>query len=272
MRVSPSSSFSYTTAMNHTAWLALAASVISSIGGLAGGLLLLVVDSTRAHRMSRMLIGFASGALLGVAFLDLLPETMEQFTEPHIALRYVLFGIIGFFLIERILAATHQHQDDFEHEDDGSAMLQRAVPLAIIGDAVHNFLDGIVVAAAFLIDVPVGIATAISVLLHELPHEIADFTIMLRSGMTRKKVLWINLSSALIAPLGTIIAISLANIVESVEAPLVAIAAGNLIYLALSNLVPHLHHERNHRAAFVQVLLMLVGMSLFFFLPGHAGH
>ncbi len=252
--------------MDNIFWYALIASTISSLGGLAGGILLLAHERS-ARFLSKALIGFSAGVLLGVTFLDLLPEATQGFADPQTGFRLALFGVAAFFLIERILTSLHRHQDEYEQRHAESGSLVNARPLVILGDTVHNFLDGIVVAVAFVVSTPVGFATAASVLLHELPHEIADFTILLRSGMERKRVLVINLLSALVAPLGTILAFFFARSVVSLQLPLLALAAGNLLYIAMSDLLPHLHHERNTKHAAIQVVLFFIGIMIFLVFP-----
>ncbi len=253
-----------------TLLLALSASILSSLGGLIGGVLLLA-NAQVAQRTSRYLVSFAAGVLLSVTFLDLLPEAIEGFGDTHRALQYALLGVVLFFLLERAIASFHNHEDAVEHDADHPAPfdLHRARPLVIVGDSVHNFIDGIVVAIAFIASPALGLASAVSVFLHELPHEIADFAILLRSGMPRRRVLLVNLLSALVAPIGTVAAYYSATALTSLQLPLLAVAAGNLLYVAMADLLPHLHHERNVVRVVVQALCFLVGVMVFFFLPGH---
>lgn len=247
---------------------ALSASILSSVGGLAGGLFLLARERA-AYTLSRLLIGFSAGVLLGVTFTDLLPEALEGFTDVRTASLYVLIGILGFFVIERVIASMHSHEHAAEADAStvDAIALRRSVPLVMVGDTIHNFIDGVTVAVAFVVSVPLGVATAVSVLLHELPHEIADFTILLRSGMARKRVFVFNLLSALVAPVGTVLAYASASRIEAVQAPLIAIAAGNLLYVSMSDLLPHLHHEQNRMRAFLQVVLLVIGALLFVLFP-----
>lgn len=252
--------------MDSTFLYALLASIVSSLGGLAGGVLLLA-NERMARLLSHYLMSFAAGVLLGVTFLDLLPEAVEGFAKTHDALKYVLIGVIVFFLIERAIASFHSHEDEAPEGDGRFSTLQRARPLVILGDSIHNFIDGVVVAVAFLVSVPVGIVTAVSVLLHELPHEIADFTILLRSGMERRRVVLINFFSALVAPTGTVVAYFFASAAERLQPPLLALAAGNLLYIALADLVPHLHHERHGGRVILQIALFVAGATIFFLLP-----
>jgi len=254
--------------MNQVFWYALTASIVSSIGGLAGGVILIAWERA-ARVLSRVLIGFSAGVLLSVTFFDLFPEALDGFAEPHEAFVYVLIGICSFFLIERLFASIHSHEHTADESETGvdAPALRRSVPLVVFGDSIHNFFDGVTVAVTFAVSIPLGIATAVSVLVHELPHEIADFTILLRSGMTRRKAFMINLYSALVAPLGTVIAYFFTTRINSIEAPLLAIAAGNLLYIAMSDLIPHLHHERNVRRVVVQSILFLAGVAMLAIIP-----
>lgn len=252
-----------------TFWLALIASTLSSLGGLIGGFLLLANEQL-AKRLPHVLMSFAAGVLLSVTFFDLLPEATAAFPDPSDALRWVLFGVIGFFAIERLVATFHsdEQRSDETLEEVG---LSRAKPLVILGDTVHNLIDGVVVAIAFSVDAGLGIATAISVLLHEIPHEIADFAILLRGGMVRRRVMLVNVFSALVAPIGTVLAFAFTTAIESAQPYLLAVAAGNLLYVGLADLLPHLHHERRTRRVVMQLALFLAAVLLYqFMIPGHA--
>ncbi|MBI4093150.1 MAG: ZIP family metal transporter [Candidatus Kerfeldbacteria bacterium] len=246
--------------------LALLASIISSLGGLAGGFLLLA-RRDMAKKLSHYLIGFAAGVLLSVSFNDLLPESLASAPTVERALGYILLGVIIFFLTERFIAFSHRHEADAEPEEGDAVDLQRVRPLVIAGDSLHNLIDGITVAITFVVSVPVGIATAVSVLLHEWPQEIADFSVLLRSGMAPRRVLAVNFWSSLVAPFGTVVGYLFATNITAIQVPLLGIATGNLLYLALADLIPHLHHERRPAQALVQSLLFLLGLSVFYFIP-----
>ncbi len=250
--------------MDSTFLYAFLASVISSVGGLAGGVLLLA-NERLAQALSRHLVSFAAGVLLAVTFLDLLPEAVEGFDEPAGAFRFALLGVVVFFIIERIISSIHRHQHVFDQTDDYGG-LANARPLVILGDTIHNLLDGIVVAVAFIASLPIGLATATSVLLHELPHEIADFTILIRSGMARRRVLAINILSALVAPLGTVMAYVFATNITGIQLPLLALAAGNLLYIATADLLPLLLHEKHPSRMLAHIILFLVGIGIVFLL------
>lgn len=257
--------------MDQTFLFALLASIVSSIGGLMGGVLLLI-RARFAQSISRILIGFSAGVILSVTLFDLLPEALSQGGDTRRVLANVFVGIIIFFLIERAIASLHVHEDQAaalpEHPADiDVASLRRAVPLVIIGDTVHNFIDGITVAVTFVVSPVLGLATAVSVLFHELPHEIGDFTILLRSGMAPGRVFRINFWSALVAPVGTVLAYFFATQLVNLQGPLLAIATGNLLYLAMTDLMPHLHHERQPARVLLQVALFIIGALVFFILP-----
>ncbi|MBP9719520.1 MAG: ZIP family metal transporter, partial [Candidatus Levybacteria bacterium] len=166
---------------------------IGSVGSLIGGLLLLSHQKF-AMKISHFLAAFAAGTLLGAAFFDLLPEASEHVEEAGSSVDiflWTLIGIIFFFFIERFLHWFHHHEDF--HSDEHT---KTTVPLIIVGDTIHNFLDGIVIALTFLVSIPLGIVTTLAVAAHEIPQEIGDFGLLLHKGLSRKKVILVNILSA----------------------------------------------------------------------------
>ncbi len=254
--------------MSHVFLYALSASVLASIGGLVGAVFLVVKESF-AKKLSRVMLSFAAGVLLGVTFLDLMPEALKSYDGSDRVFTFVFLGVVIFYLIERAVASFHRHEHQAidEHAETSDEALKRSVPLIIFGDSLHNFIDGITVAVTFVVSVPLGIATATSVFVHEIPHEIADFTILLRTGMRRSRVFLVNLVAALVSPLGTVVAYFFASHIHAIQAPLLAFAAGNLLYISMTDLLPHLHHERDRGTVLVQTLLFVLGVAIFFFVP-----
>src|SRR3989344_7415054 len=184
---------------------------IGSIGALIGGLVLLSHEKF-ALKISHFLASFAAGVLLGAAFLDLLPEALHEGEEAGInVLLWTLIGIILFFLLERFIHWFHHHEEHHEHKNESKSTL----PLIIIGDTMHNFIDGVVIAATFLTSVPLGIVTALAVFAHELPQEVGDFGLMLHKGLPRKKIILVNVISAAVALLGALITYLLGNVLEN---------------------------------------------------------
>ena len=228
---------------------------IGSIGALIGGFALLAREKF-ALKISHFLASFAAGTLLGTAFFDLLPEAAEA-AEQHGGdiFLWTLMGIIIFFLIERFTHWFHHHED-FHTESDP------AIPLIIIGDTIHNFLDGIVIAATFMVSIPLGIATTFAVFAHEIPQEIGDFGLMLHKGLKKKKIILVNVFSAVAAFAGALITYILGNILEPFIAIFLSITAGFFIYIASSDLIPEIHHEKRKGFAIVETILLIVGIAV----------
>ena len=216
--------------------------IIGSVGGLTGGLILLFNEKF-AIKISHFLASFAAGVLLGTAFFDLLPEAAHEGEKLGIDIfLWTLVGIVIFFLTERFIHWFHHHDEYHEHSEEKTS--KNTLPLIIIGDIVHNFLDGIVIAATFLVNPAVGIITSIAVFAHELPQEIGDFGLMLHKGMKRKNIILVNILSALISIAGALIVFSLGNVLENYIPIFIAITAGFFIYIAASDLIPEIHHEK----------------------------
>ena len=210
-------------------------------------------------KFSHIFVSFAVGALLGAVFFDLLTEGVQEFPEQVSTLfTWVAGGFLLFFVIEKVLLWHHHH----EHEDEESLAADKTiiVPLIIFGDAVHNFIDGTIIAATFLVDPGLGIATAVAVFFHELPQEIGDFSIMIHSGMARKKVVLWNLLGALVSPIATVLTLLLANRIGGLELPLLGIAAGSFLYIAAADLVPEIHRHKGLASTVTQTALLILGM------------
>ncbi|MBI2049434.1 ZIP family metal transporter [Candidatus Roizmanbacteria bacterium] len=231
---------------------------LGSVGALIGGFILLSREKF-ALKISHFLASFAAGVLLGAAFFDLLPEAVHEGEQSGVnVFLWTLFGILVFFLMERFIHWFHHHEEFHEHEKESKSTL----PLIIIGDTVHNFIDGIVIAATFMINIQLGIITALAVFAHEVPQEIGDFGLMLHKGLGRKKILFFNLISAMAAFVGAILTYLLGDIVEGFLPAFLAITAGFFIYIASSDLIPEIHHERRRGFAIIESLLLLLGVFI----------
>jgi len=224
---------------------------LGSIGSLIGGILLLS-NKQIAGKISHYLYSFAAGVLLGTAFFDLLPEAQAEAGEINIFF-WTLVGILSFFLLVRFIHWFHHHDDHPKHEPEAT------VPLIIVGDAVHNFIDGVVIAASFMASIPLGILTTIAVAVHEIPQEIGDFAILLRKGIARKRVILINIFSALAAFAGAILMYFLGDSIEGSLPIFLSLTAGFFIYIASSDLIPEIHKQDNQRVAFFESMLLIVG-------------
>ena len=243
---------------------------LGSIAALIGGVILLSKEKF-ALKISHFLASFAAGVLLGTAFFDLLPEAMNEGEGTGVdVFFYTLVGIVIFFLIERFIHWFHHHEEYHEHEKETKSTLS----LIIIGDTMHNFLDGVVIAATFMVNPQVGILTAIAVFAHEIPQEIGDFGLMLHKGLSRKRIIIVNIISAAFAFMGAIITYLLGNVLEGYLPVFLAITAGFFIYIAASDLIPEIHHEKRRGFAIIESLLLILGivvvwMSVSFLEGGH---
>lgn len=226
------------------------------------GVLTLMTRSLLRHRVVMFLVALAAGTLIGDAFLHLLPEAAHDGFTSRLGW-YVLFGFLAMFLLEGGLRLQHGHVEavEAEHHPHHEHLAPFGV-LNLVGDAVHNLLDGVVVAAAYLISIPVGVATTVAVAAHEVPQELGDFAVLVRAGMHPAKALLFNLGSALFAFVGAgavLVAGLSAEVVQGVAVPLVA---GAFLYIAAADLVPELHHHARGRDAFLILAGLLAGLLL----------
>ncbi len=218
------------------------------------GVFTLGIKQERLQRILFYLVSFSAGALLGDVFIHILPEIMEG----EGALRngiYVLAGIMLFMVLERMLRWHHSHGS---HKEE----IHSVVYLTIIGDAFHNFLDGVAIAVSFLISIPIGIATASAVIFHEIPQEIGQYAILVHGGWSRKKALRYNFFSALTAIAGALLVLVFATNFTDALAPLLGLTAASFIYIALADLIPELQKEPNTRRFIVQLVWMLAGIGI----------
>jgi zinc and cadmium transporter len=234
------------------AWI-LGCVLAGSVGAVAvAGSLLMFPDQVR-RRVLPLLISYATGSLLGGAFLGLLPHALEH-RAPGSVLPYVLAGIVVFFVLEKLPLWRHCH---LEH----CTIHSTAGPLVVIGDAVHNFADGVIIAAAFLTSTDLGVAASIAVIAHEIPQEVGDFAILLDSGYSVGRALSLNVASSLAAFAGAIGAYFLLNQMASILPYVMAVSAASFIYIAAADLVPGLHRNIGPKHALQQVLLLIAGAA-----------
>jgi zinc and cadmium transporter len=234
----------------HVILFSLLGGVISLLGGLA-----LLSRQRWADKLARFAMPFAAGALLAAVFLDLLHEGVEE-ADPGTVLTAALAGVVVFFFAERFLRWFHHHHDQDPH-DHKDAQLS----LIITGDIIHNALDGVAIAAAFLVSVPTGIVTTIAVAAHEIPQEIGDFGLMLAKGMKRGKVLLVNILSALATVAAAVITFALGSADALPLGVLIGLSAGFLLYIATSDIIPEIHeHAPNTKLFTLQPLMLLVGV------------
>lgn len=247
---------------------------LGSIGALVGGFVLLA-NQKLTLKISHFLASFAAGTLLGTAFLDLLPEAHHEVeeiveaggSEINIFL-WTLGGMLFFFLLERFIHWFHHHEEHHEHEKE----VKTTLPLIIISDTMHNFLDGIVIAATFLVSIPLGIITTAAVAAHEIPQELGDFGLMLHKGLSRKKILLVNMLSAAAAFVGALITYVFSEALEGSLPRLLALTAGFFIYIAASDIIPEIHYEKRRKHAIFETLLLLTGVFIIFIAVSFLDH
>lgn len=209
-----------------------------------------------------VLISYAVGALLGAVFLELLPHAFRLTSSPERAAATILAGILLFFVLEKLVLWRHCHVEDCEAHDPVAPMHDhgRSGAMIMIGDTFHNFVDGILIAAAFMADHQLGLVTAMAIIAHEIPQEIGDFLILLHSGYTRSRALALNMLSSAAMVAGGLIAYFALQELQEWVAPLVSLAAASMLYVAVADLIPGLHRRAELAATGQQVALMALGV------------
>jgi len=233
--------------------MALGLSLLGGLGGLfVASSILLFSDSVRS-RLVPWLVSYAVGALLGVAMLALLPETLEELPATQV-FTTLLAGILLFFILEKLVLWRHCHVHDCEvHEG--------TVLPVLVGDAVHNFVDGAVIAAAVMTSVPLGISTAVAVAAHEIPQEVGDFAILLHFGYSRGRALLLNVLSAGASGAGAIVAFFAFEQMPRIAPYFLVLAAASFLYVAMADLIPGLHRGRTDAGSLRQILLIAAGIA-----------
>lgn len=240
--------------------------LFSLLGGvlsvLAASVFLLLPDRIR-NQIVPHFVSFAIGALLGAAFLALLPHALRGTSDYHTLGLAVLLGILGFFVLEKLVLWRHCHTEHCEaHTPAADDHGQAAGTLILIGDGLHNLVDGVLIAAAFLTDIHLGIVTSLAVAAHEIPQEVGDFAILLDSGFSRRKALLFNVLSSLTTLIGALIAYwSLAYMTDALPY-ILAIAASSFIYIAVADLIPGLHKRLHFSATLQQLALISAGVMV----------
>lgn len=244
-------------------WLYTLLSVLIVSAVSLVGIFTLSLRENRLRQILLYLVSFSAGALLGDAFLHLIPEAAAAGFTLTISF-YVLLGIAVSFVMEKIIHWRHCHMPTTaEHP-------HRFAYMNLFGDVVHNFIDGLIIAASYIASIPVGIATTLAVLFHEIPQEIGDFGVLIHGGFTKKKALLLNFVTALSAVIGALLALMLSPFVAGLTLFLVAFAAGSFIYIASTDLIPELHKgttcEAFHSRSFLQLALFILGIAVMYFM------
>ena len=205
------------------------------------------------------LVSYAIGALLGAAFLEVIPHAFEH-GDPHTAALSILGGILVFFLLEKLLLWRHSH-DDHEVVQPASHDHGRSGALIVVGDTIHNFLDGILIAAAFLQSTQLGIIAALAIVAHEIPQEVGDFLILLHSGYSKTKAFFLNILSSAATVVGGLLGYFALQVVQGWTPVLLGIVAASMIYVAVADLIPGLHRRPELRATLSQTILIALGIG-----------
>lgn len=233
-------------------------SLVGGLFSLIGGVLLLSRQGM-AQRLAKYATPFAAGALIAAVFMDLLLDGLEA-ADARVLMLSTVVGIVLFYLLERFIHWFHHHHRD----DEGASVSEHhdsTVPLIIAGDTIHNALDGVAIAAAFLINVPTGIVTTIAVAAHEIPQEIGDFGLLLHKGLSRSKVLLVNAMSALATTAMAVLTFAVGSEDALPMGLLIGVSAGFLLYIAMSDIIPELHkHDQGKAFVHWQPLLFISGI------------
>jgi len=216
------------------------------------GVLFIALKEKTINRILNFLVSFACGALLGGAFLHLLPESAENLGEKSFV--FVIVAFLAFFILEKIFRWRHCHL--------GHCSTHSFAYLNLLGDGLHNFVDGAVIAAAFLTNISLGISTTLAVILHEIPQEIGDFSILLYGGIERKRALLFNFASAVTAIFGALAVYFFAGKVSGLIPFLLPFAAGGFIYIAATDIIPELHKKEDLKQSILEFFLILLGIAL----------
>ena len=235
------------------AWI-VAASIAGGVLSVCAAALALFLRAAWIHS----LVSYAIGALLGAAFLEVIPHAFEH-GDPHTAALAILGGILAFFLLEKLLLWRHSHD---EHEVGSAAHDHgRSGALIVVGDTIHNFLDGILIAAAFLQSTQLGIITALAIVAHEIPQEVGDFVILLNSGYSKTKAFCLNVLSSGATVVGGVLGYFVLQVLEGWTPILLGIVAASMIYVAVADLIPGLHRRPELRATVSQTILIGLGIG-----------
>ena len=239
--------------MNSLIWIMISTFIISLISFI--GIFTLALKDKLLDKIVLLLVSLSAGALMGGAFLHLLPESVELSDGLDVFL-FVLVGFALFFLIEKVLHWRHCHK--------GECQVHTFTYMNLIGDSIHNFIDGLIMATSFVISIPLGMTTTMAIALHEIPQEIGDFGVLIYGGFTKKKALVLNFLTALTAVLGGLIGFFISNMVENVKLFILPFAAGGFLYIAASDLIPEIRKETNLKKSMIYFGIFIVGIFIMY--------
>jgi zinc and cadmium transporter len=249
------------------AWIIIFCLLGGLLSVLAAALFLVLREPLRNHILPH-LVSFATGALLGAAFLGLLPHALASVnsSDTHVIPMAVLLGLLGFFVLEKLVLWRHCHADHCEvHAPDQRSRDHSTGAMILIGDSLHNFLDGILIAAAFLTDIHLGVVTSVAVAAHEIPQEVGDFAVLLHSGFSRSRAFLYNVLTSLTTVIGGVLSYFALQSMQAALPYILAVAASSFIYIAVADLIPTLHQRVEGKAALQQVVLIAAGILLIYY-------
>jgi zinc and cadmium transporter len=220
------------------------------------GIFFLSLNVQRLRRILLFLVSFAVGGLFGDAFIHLLPESFAKLGPTLATSLYIILGILAFFIVEKFIRWRHCHIPTSEHHP------HPVVTMNLIGDGVHNFIDGMVIAASYSVDFGLGLTTTLAVVLHEIPQEIGDFGVLVNGGLAPRKALTFNFLSGLTAVLGAVIALLVGPLIKNFSIVLLPVTAGGFIYIAGSDLIPELQHCEEMKDTVIQFLAIVLGIGI----------
>ncbi|HEY9867706.1 MAG TPA: ZIP family metal transporter [Candidatus Obscuribacterales bacterium] len=248
-----------------TPWIYAIASVLAvSLVSLIG-LVTMSLDKERLKKATPLLVSLAAGAMFGNAFIHLLPEAFEGAGNSLVVSLSVLGGIFAFFVLEKVLLWRHCHSLDHCSSSQHCHDADHVHPvgyMSLLADGLENLVDGMVIGAAYMVSIPVGIATTLAVVLHEVPTEMADFGVLMHAGFSRARAVAMNLASSLIGLVGAVIALWAGSAIENFPVLMAPVAAGCFIYLAGSDLLPQMHKELRPSRSLLQLLAMGFGVAV----------
>jgi zinc and cadmium transporter len=249
--------------MNNWLYAVIAVVLVSLISLI--GVFTFVIKDKWLKKITTLLVALSAGTLLGDVFLHILPEGFEHLDE-HVVSFGIIGGILLFYILENILNWKHCHIHEEGHHNHGLATTN------LVGDALHNFIDGLIIASSFAVSLEVGIASSLAIVLHEVPQEVGDFGVLIYSGMKKGKAILFNLLSGLFAVLGLVVFYILGDVVEPLSDVILMVAGGGFLYIAIADLIPEMRHTCSKKRTLLNILFMVIGICIMFGLGLMGGH
>ena len=229
------------------------------------GIFSLAINEKLLNKILLLLISLSAGALMGGAFIHLLPESIEKAEGTNLDIfMFVLVGFILFFIIEKVLHWRHCH--------NGKCDVHTFTYMNLIGDSIHNFIDGLIMAASFVVSTPLGLTTTIAIAAHEIPQEIGDFGVLVYGGFKKKKAIVLNFAVALTVVFGGVLGYFISRSVESITTFLLPFAAGGFIYIAATDLIPEIKKELDYKKYLITLMIFIIGILMMWLIKLYFRH